>query len=95
MSGMPSVSSVLRDPVIAVWAVLSCATVASFLLGVEGSPGDHRFVSSVIILIAVFKVRLVGLYFMEVRDAPSRLRVPFECYCVAACLVLLGLFLIT
>ena len=84
----------VRDRVTAVWAVLVTATVNSFLLGVEGSAGGHPLVSSLVIVIAMFKVRLVGLYFMGIRDAPVRLRGPFEGFCFVCCVVLLGFFLV-
>ena len=54
----------------AVWAVLVAATLASWLLG-----GGH---GAAVVAIAVWKVRLVGLYFMELRTAPVPLRVVFE-----------------
>jgi uncharacterized membrane protein len=91
---MPTLGSLVRDRVTAVWAVLVTATVLSFTLGVEDGKGGHPLLSSIIIVIALFKVRLVGLYFMELRDAPFQLRAIFEAYCLLVCGVLLGLFLI-
>jgi Prokaryotic Cytochrome C oxidase subunit IV len=47
------------------------------------------------LLIAFIKVRLVGLYFMELRGAPTVLRGLFEAYCAIACTVVIGVFLLT
>ena len=44
-------------------------------------------------MVALVKVRFVGLYFMELRTAPVALRALFEGWCLAACLVLIGFYL--
>jgi hypothetical protein len=46
-----------------------------------------------LIAVAFVKVRLVGLYFMELRAAPLALRVVFEGWVVATGGVLVGLYL--
>ncbi|ORA11944.1 cytochrome C oxidase subunit IV family protein [Mycobacterium arosiense] len=68
-----------------VWLVLTGLTVLSWALGGrhDFSSGHHTFASLAIIVVTVFKVRLVGLYFMEVRDAPVWLRLQFEGFCTA------------
>lgn len=72
----------------AAWLFLVALTCVSWVVGTwHGSPGENVPASLVIIAVAVFKVRLVGLHFMELRDAPWQLRGTFEGYCV----VLLGL----
>jgi hypothetical protein len=43
--------------------------------------------------IAAIKVRLIGLDFMELRSAPTSLRVTFESYCLALWAALSGLYL--
>jgi hypothetical protein len=48
----------------------------------------------VILLIAFIKVRLVGLYFMELRGAPTVLRGLFEAYCAIVCTVVVLVFLL-
>ena len=45
-------------------------------------------------VVAVFKIRLVGLYFMELREAPLALRGVFEGYCVALLGLLTGMYLL-
>ncbi len=54
---------------------------------------DHTSAAMTIIVVAIFKVRLVGLYFMELRYAPTLLRGIFECYCVVLTLLLGVLYL--
>ena len=46
-----------------------------------------------ILVVAAVKVRLVGLYFMELRDAPPLLRGMFELYVVALLAGLVGFLL--
>ncbi|CCW10226.1 hypothetical protein EBESD8_7540 [Rhodococcus aetherivorans] len=46
-----------------------------------------------IMVVAFVKVRLIGLYFMELRVAPTLLRSAFEIYCSVACAVLIGFYL--
>ena len=49
--------------------------------------------SVTILVVALFKVRLVGLYFMELREAPIALRALLEVYCLAVCAITVSLFL--
>jgi hypothetical protein len=78
-----------------VWLVLSALTVLSLVLGADHAFGgtDHTITSLAIIAVAVFKVRLVGLYFMEVRYAPAWLRVLFESFCVALLILLTTMYI--
>jgi len=88
------VIALLRTPATAVWVVLIVATAATWTLGTNHGFGNHTLASVVILLIAFIKVRLVGLYFMELRDAPAALRGLFEGYCVVACTIVIGVFLL-
>jgi Prokaryotic Cytochrome C oxidase subunit IV len=45
-----------------------------------------------ILLIAFVKVRFVGLYFMELREAPMLLRGLFETYCIGVCALVISMF---
>lgn len=93
---MSTMASLVRTKATAVWCALVLATIVSWLLGTDASGGsddDHRMASIVIVLIAFVKVRLIGLYFMELREAPMSLRGLFEGYCVAVCAVVLGMYL--
>jgi hypothetical protein len=76
------------------WAVLAALTVVSWALGTGHGFGDsHTPASLVIFVVAVFKIRLVGMYFMELKDAPIPLRGVFEGYCVLLLCVLTGMYL--
>jgi caa(3)-type oxidase subunit IV len=88
------VNALLRTPATAVWVLLIAATAATWTLGTQHGLGNHTTASVVILLIAFVKVRLVGLYFMELRDAPTVLRGMFEAYCVVACTLVTGVFLL-
>ncbi|WP_240051389.1 cytochrome C oxidase subunit IV family protein [Pseudonocardia sp. EV170527-09] len=89
MSSIVSSTPAWRDRVAVVWLVLVAVTTVSWVLGT--GPASGTVASVVVLVLALFKVRLVGLYFMELRDAPVVLRLLFELYCVAACAVLAGI----
>jgi len=88
--------SVVRTRATGVWLILVLATSLSWLLGTDGGLSDHghRLASVAILAVALFKVRLVGLYFMDLRNAPAVLRGLFEGYCVAVCAATISLFLL-
>lgn len=77
-----------------VWAVLIGLTFASFIVGVEQGAGVASAAAVVIIGIAVFKVRLIGMHFMDVRTAPRALRLVFEGYVLAVFATLVTLDLV-
>ena len=85
----------LRTPATAVWAVLIMATDCDVDLGYASRVRPNQALASVVILLIAFvKVRLVGLYFMELRGAPTALRGLFEAYCAIACTVVIGVFVL-
>ncbi len=75
-----------------VWAALVIFTVLSFALGGEEMITHGTLAAAVVIGIGAIKVRLVGLYFMELRSAPFVLRAAFEVYCAVLFVVLLGTY---
>jgi hypothetical protein len=83
-------------PALIAWAILAVLTTVSWALGTKhGLDGAHHVPASLIIfVVAVFKVRVVGLYFMELRDAPTALRGVFEAYCVVLLGVLTTMYLV-
>lgn len=85
--------SLLRGPFMVVWFVLIGATLVSWHLGADHGIQNHRVATVLILLVAFIKVRFVGLYFMELRNAPIRLRRIFETHCVIVCSVVEGLYL--
>ncbi len=80
------------DVITVLWVVLSLATVLSWAIGVEAS--THALAAVAILLIAFVKLRLVGIHFMEIGNAPVVLRVLFESYVVVTFVALLAIFLI-
>jgi hypothetical protein len=67
-----------------VWALLLALTFGSFLIGIEQGAGFASAGAVVIIGIALFKVRLIGIHFMDLRVAPRPLRLVFEGYVLTA-----------
>jgi hypothetical protein len=65
-----------------VWAVLLLLTFGSFVVGIEQGAGIASAAAVVIIGIALFKVRLIGLHFMDLREAVRPLQLIFEAYLV-------------
>jgi hypothetical protein len=63
-----------------VWIVLLALTFGSFVVGIEQSADFAGAAAIAIIGIALLKVRLIGLHFMDVRIAPRALRMLFEGY---------------
>jgi hypothetical protein len=86
--------TMLRSPAIIVWLILVVATVISWTLGTQHIVASSTVVSVCVLVIAFIKVRFVGLYFMELRDAPLPLRTVFEAYCIIVGGAVIGAFLI-
>jgi Prokaryotic Cytochrome C oxidase subunit IV len=71
-----------------VWGLLLLLTFGSFIVGIEQGAGVASAAAVVIIGIALFKVRLIGLHFMDLRVAVRPLRLIFETYLVVVFAVL-------
>lgn len=91
---MTEIQSLLRNRVSVVWLFLIAATAISWALG-SNHGIDHRSASVVILVVAFAKVRFVGIYFMELKEAPLPLRGFFEAYCIAICTLVTCMFLFT
>ena len=91
-------SSVLRGllsgPFLAVWFVLIAATLILWYLGAGHGIQNYHLATVLILLVAFIKVRFVGLYFMELRDAPGRLRLLFEAHCLTVCSTVMAVYLL-
>lgn len=81
-----------RNAVTWVWLALMAATLLSWALGVRAPVGEQALATAAVMVIAFVKVRFVGLYFMELRHAPSWLRLAFEAWVVIACAAVLALY---
>lgn len=88
--------SLIRSRATGVWLLLTTLTVISWALGTQhGLGGDSNVPASLaIFVVAVLKVRLVGLYFAELRSAPLALRAVFEGYCGLLLGLLCGMYLL-
>ena len=81
-----------RSPISVVWLGLIVATLISWKVGTDH--GVHAHLATIIVLLVAFiKVRFVGLYFMELREAPIQLRGIFEGYCIVVCTTLIIMYL--
>jgi cytochrome c oxidase subunit IV len=83
----------LRGPFMVVWFILIAATLLLWYLGAEHALQNVHLTTVLILIVAFIKWRFVGLYFMELRDAPVPLRMIFEAQCVIVCSVVLGVYL--
>ena len=90
------VKTLIRSNASVAWLVLTSLTVISWMLGTQHGlgGGGHVPASLIIFVVAVFKIRVVGLYFMELREAPMALRGIFEGYCVVLLGLLVGMYLL-
>ncbi|BBZ74887.1 hypothetical protein MANY_02240 [Mycolicibacterium anyangense] len=77
-----------------VWVVLLALTFGSFAVGIEQGARFADVAAIAIIAIALVKVRLIGLHFMDVRDAPIALRAVFEGYVLVVFVALVALDLV-
>ncbi|WP_010229118.1 MULTISPECIES: cytochrome C oxidase subunit IV family protein [unclassified Pseudonocardia] len=73
--------------------ILVIATLATALLGLEQAADGSTLVGALVLLIAMVKVRLVGMHFMELDRAPVLLRLAFEGYVVVLAGTLMGIYL--
>jgi hypothetical protein len=75
-----------------VWLSLVALTMLSWWLSEargEHTGYDIEMVTTAVMLVGFFKVRLVGMHFMELRLAPWPLRLAFEAWIVIACAAIL------
>ena len=76
------------------WFALVGASIATWLL-LEGTGVSARTAVGLILLIAVIKVRMIVLHYMELKHAPLRWRLAFEIWPVVAASLVLGIWLFT
>jgi Prokaryotic Cytochrome C oxidase subunit IV len=86
--------TVVRTNASLIWFLLCALTIVSWALGTNHGFGgsNHLPASLVIFAVAIFKVRMVGLYFMELKMAPRVLRGLFEGYCLGLLGLLTAMF---
>ncbi|MCK9504101.1 MAG: cytochrome C oxidase subunit IV family protein [Porticoccaceae bacterium] len=77
-----------------IWLLLVALTTMSWEVGDGGASAGigTSLVTPLLLLVAFFKVRLVGLHFMELKTAPLPLRILFESWVAAVCGLLLLIY---
>jgi hypothetical protein len=87
-------TSLIRNPLTIVWALLTTVTIASSLIAVDGG-ASHQInttVTTVVLLIAAFKAQMVISHFMEVRHAPVWLKATTSGWVLGLFALLLGFY---
>ncbi|MEE2732078.1 MAG: cytochrome C oxidase subunit IV family protein [Pseudomonadota bacterium] len=91
--------SFLQDRLAHVWAFLVATTVASWWLGGgahrvldSGLTQDRFATTSLIIIIAIIKMRFVIWHFMEVKECPRWLRWTCDAWLLSVAIIVLGLY---
>lgn len=81
--------------VVLVWSVLVIATAATWWLGTDHGTDNLSVRTTLVLVIAGIKMRLIAFHFMGLREAPQALRSGFDAWCgfVIAGAVLLYLVL--
>lgn len=63
----------------------------SCILGIQHGIGPD-WATTFILLVTFIKVRLIGSYFMEIRESPLSLRLVWDGYCFLVCAVLITIY---
>jgi heme/copper-type cytochrome/quinol oxidase subunit 4 len=89
---MGQLTTLLKSRISLVWLLLIAATLVSWRVGTDHELHAH-LATTIVVLVAFIKVRFIGLYFMELREAPTPLRLIFEGYCALVCAVVIVMYL--
>jgi hypothetical protein len=54
---------------------------------------DYRLSTALVLVVTFVKVNLVGMNFMELREAVLPLRAIFNAFCIVVCASLIGMYL--
>jgi hypothetical protein len=79
--------------VAAVGVLLVGATCSSWWLCVDHVLPSLQAASVAVLAVAFLKVRLIGMYFMDLRLAPTALRVLFDAWCLTVAAIVIALYL--
>jgi hypothetical protein len=90
-------TSLIRNPLTIVWALLTTVTIASSLIVLDGGAAHqiNSTVTTVVLLIAAVKAFLVIWHFMEVRRAPLWLKATTSGWVLALFALLLGFYFVS
>lgn len=72
----------IKNRISLIWLLLITATLISWKVGTDHGAITPHLATTIVIIVAFIKVRLVGLHFMELRHAPTPLRAILEAYCL-------------
>jgi hypothetical protein len=88
------VTTLIRNPLTIVWALLTAVTIASSLISLDGGAAHqiNATVTTVVLLIAAVKAYLVIQHFMEVRRAPRWLKATTSGWVLGLFTLLLGFY---
>jgi len=87
-------TSLIRNPLTIVWALLTTVTLASWLIARDGG-ASHQInttLTIVVLSIAAIKAQLVIWHFMEVRRAPMWLKATTSGWVIALFALLFGFY---
>lgn len=76
-----------------IWFILALATFVSWAVGGGLAFSSQACAGSAVLVIAFIKIRFVMSEFMELRHAPWWLRIAADLWCIAACALLVWLYL--
>jgi hypothetical protein len=87
-------TSLIRNPLTIVWALLTTVTIVSSLVALDGGASHeiNTTVTTVVLLIAALKALLVIWHFMEVRRAPVWLKATTGGWVLALFALLFGFY---
>lgn len=91
---MTQMTTYLRNPLTVVWALLTAVTVVSWLVARDGGAAHvvNATVTVTVLLIAAAKAHLVIWHFMEVRHAPTWLKLTTGGWLIGLFAALLGIY---
>ncbi|WP_313805986.1 cytochrome C oxidase subunit IV family protein [Sphingobium sp.] len=75
-----------------VWLILVAATLASYLFQLKAIGRHPQQLGTAVLLIAFFKVRLIGMRYMELHDSTLALRLAFDAWVAIMAITLVILF---
>jgi len=70
------------------------ATALSFWLSELGGVPNHVTATAVVLIVAVIKMHVIGMYFMELAHAPLFLRAAFHAWCGLCFVMLIGPYIL-
>ncbi|MBI3689682.1 MAG: cytochrome C oxidase subunit IV family protein [Mycolicibacterium aromaticivorans] len=87
-------TSLIRNPLTIVWALLTAVTVVSWVVSRDGGAAHqlNSTVTTVVLLIAAVKAQLVIWHFMEVRRAPLWLKAVTGGWVIVVVSAMLGVY---